>query len=110
MSYWLALRAFRGLSATAVRARAGAPRMDLELGDMDAASPSRARGSHGVYASFQIEEGTRVLLSACVMLEQLKCSLAGTFKAFTTLRNHIADDTGKVAKTHFHAVVRYHST
>ena len=35
----------------AARARAGAPRMDLELGDMDAASPSRARGSHGDYVS-----------------------------------------------------------
>ena len=41
-----------GLAATATRARAGAPRMDLQmdlqLGDLGAASPSpRVRGSHG---------------------------------------------------------------
>ena len=38
-----------GLSATVARTSAGAPRMDMELGEMDAASPSRALGSHGVY-------------------------------------------------------------
>ena len=41
-----------GLVATVARSRTGAPRMELELGDMDAASPSRARRSHRAYALF----------------------------------------------------------
>ena len=41
-----------GLASSAARARAAAPRMDLELGDMDAEAPSRQRGRHGGDASF----------------------------------------------------------
>ena len=43
-----------GLAATVARAPAGAPRMDMELGDMDAASPSRALGSHGRFFSIEM--------------------------------------------------------
>ena len=46
-----------GLAATAARARAGAPRMDLELGDMNPVSPSLAREGHS-YASSQRHDGT----------------------------------------------------
>ena len=43
--------------ASAARARAGAPRMDLELGDMNPVSPSLAREGHS-YASSQRHDGT----------------------------------------------------
>ena len=36
-----------GLASTAARARAAAPRMNLELGDMDAEAPSGPRGRQG---------------------------------------------------------------
>ena len=58
----------------AARARAGMPRMDLELGETDAASPSRARGSHGGYASLHRREESERHNSTAVYRVHLRSS------------------------------------
>ena len=62
-----------GLASTALLARAAAPRMDLELGDMDAEAPSHPRGRHGGGASFQAHHcrdrrGVASILFVCAQL------------------------------------------
>ena len=55
-----------GLAATAVRARAGAPRMDLELGDMDGEAPLPSRGRHKDCAFCKTTEDRRGATSTCL--------------------------------------------
>ena len=69
-----------GFAATAARARAGAPRMDLELGDTDAAPPSRVRRQLAISAAC-----ASVPLAAQPAAARIECTSASQCTEWTVL-------------------------
>ena len=74
-----------GLASAAARARAAAPRMDLELRDIDDEAPLRSRGRHGDCAFCKTIEDRRGATSTCLCVQcaQLHFCLPGTHEVFS---------------------------